>query len=294
MVNTFYPVLLLVTSFFVNNSHAMDVAKLQVQKLSKSKAAYKIDIIQRALQVTEAEYGEFTLDVVDLTMSGQRIFQSSLEGGLINTIIQPRNELLDQQHLVIRIPVRLGLLNYRLLLIDKSDVGKYEKVETLTDLNHFKAGLGGYWETTKVYKKNRLNMLEVSHIPNLFSMLQKQRFDYLPRGLYEIYDELDSHHNKMKTIVIEPTIALHIPMYTYVYVSPKAPRLANRLQVGLHSLLVSGELKKILYDHYADDIQRSNLPSRKVISIESNAYPHYNSEYDKYLLFKSNSTATRE
>ena len=272
---------------FSSNSYSLDISKLQVQKLSKSKAAYKVELIQRALEITEPVYGDFKLDVIELTMSGNRIVQSSLEGELINTIIQPGNDLLDKKHLVVRIPVRLGLLNYRLLLIDKAKSDEYEKVATLGDLNHFKAGLGTYWEATKVFKKNHLNMMEVNNTSSMFGMLQKSRFDYLPRGIYEIYDEVESKQNALKTIIIEPTIALYMPMYTYVYVSPKTPRLANRLNDGLRKLLLSGELEQLLYKHYADEINRTNLNLRKLIRIESSDYHHrHDSEYDKYLLYE--------
>lgn len=271
------------------HAYAQDIAKLQIQQLSKSKAAYKVALIQRALEITEPDYGDFTLDVIELTMSGNRIMQSSLEGEMINTIIQPGNDLLDKQHLAVRVPVRLGLLNYRLLLVDKGKSHQYEKVTTLAELNQFKAGLGTYWEATKVYKKHHLNMMEVSNTSSIFSMLQKKRFDYLPRGIYEIYDELDSKQNASKTIIIEPTIALYMPMYTYVYISPKAPRLANRLENGLQKLLLNGEIEQLLYKHYADEINRTNLDSRKIISIESRYYHRHDTAYDKYLLFNRQS-----
>ena len=73
-------------------SYSVDFIKLQLQQLSQNKAAHNKEVIQRALEITEPEYGPFKLEVVKITMSGNRMLQSSLEGKLINTVIVPANK----------------------------------------------------------------------------------------------------------------------------------------------------------------------------------------------------------
>ncbi|MEI6893308.1 MAG: hypothetical protein V5789_01470 [Colwellia sp.] len=211
--------------------------------------------------------------------------KSSLKGELINTVFLPANELWDTSHLVIKVPVRLGLLSYRLLLVNKADMAKFAKITTLADLKKLTAGVASGWETTKVFKKQGIKLVETGYFEGIFSMLNGHRFDYLPRGIYEIYAELDARQHLLNDVVVEPTLALNIPMFTYVYVSPKYPRLANRLGDGLRELLVTGELKKILYKHYAEDIKRANLKERKIITIENNHYNQHASDYHDDLLF---------
>ncbi len=104
-------------------------------------------------------------------------------------------------------------------------------------------------------------------------MLNRHRFDYIPRGVYEIYDELNSRQAMLKDIVVEPTIVLHIPTSSYVYVSLTEPLLAKLIESGVHKLLASGELKEILNKYYANDIKRANLSERKIFEIEN---PYYN------------------
>ncbi|MGJ8680944.1 MAG: hypothetical protein ACSHXM_11445, partial [Paraglaciecola sp.] len=103
----------------------------------------------------------------------------------------------------------------------------------------------------------------------LFQMLEKQRFDYFPRAIYEIYNELETRKSSLENVVIEPTLAIYLPTETYVYVSPTAPRIADRMQQGLNMLLKSGELKRILVKYYSDEIARANLANRKIIKIEN-------------------------
>lgn len=270
---------------FAFKAYSVDIVKLQLQQYSKNKAAHNSDVIRRALEITEPEYGEFDLQLVEITMSGGRMILSGLTGKLVNTLILPGNAKWDKQHIAIRIPIRLGLLGYRLLLINKVDLPKFEKINTLQELKQLTAGLTNYWETTKILKHGGYKVMETGHFDGLFLMLDKHRFDYLPRSIYEIYAELEERKGILENVVVEPTIALNIPMLSYVYVSPSEPRIAKRLKSGLQKLLANGELKELLYKHYGDDIIRANLQGRKIFQIENNYYNHDDNEYNNYLLY---------
>ncbi|MCI2285791.1 hypothetical protein L3081_23430 [Colwellia sp. MSW7] len=270
---------------FAFKAYSVDIVKLQLQQYSKNKAAHNSDVIRRALEITEPEYGAFDLQLVEITMSGGRMILSGLTGKLVNTLILPGNARWDKQHIAIRIPIRLGLLGYRLLLINKVDLPKFEKINTLQELKELTAGLTNYWETTKILKHGGYKVMETGHFDGLFLMLDKHRFDYLPRSIYEIYAELEERKDTLENVVVEPTIALNIPMLSYVYVSPSEPRIAKRIKSGLQKLLANGELKELLYKHYGDDIIRANLQGRKIFQIENNYYNHDDNEYNNYLLY---------
>lgn len=284
-INKIRLALLLVCALFSYKSYSVDIVKLQLQQFSEHKAAHNSEVIRRALEITEPEYGAFKLQLVEIKMNGDRMIHSSLSGELINTVIVPPSKEWDKQHIAIRIPIRLGLLSYRLLLINKADLPKFEKIKTLQELKNLRAGLTNYWETTKILKKEAFNILETAHFDGLFLMLDKHRFDYLPRGIYEIYSELNARKNVLKNVVVEPTIALHIPMLSYVYVSPSEQRIAERIKVGLQKLMFNGELKTLLYKHYGEDIIKAKLKGRKVFEVENNYYNQYDNIYNDYLLF---------
>jgi len=265
-------------------SYSIDIIKIKHQQLSKNKAAHNIEVIQRALEITEPSYGPFKLKTVNLRMSSEREVRIVEEGDIINVTITPANQYWDQHLTPIKVPIRLGLLSYRLLLVNKADLAKFEKIRTIDEIKKTTVGLLHSWKTTEIYKENKIKMIESYSYEGLFLMLNNQRFDYLPRAIYEVYDELKAQDSILKDIVVEPTIALFIPTKTYVYVSPKYKRLVNRLQSGLHKLLITGELKDILYKYYALDINRANLDKRKIITIESSYYNQMDTSYDEYLL----------
>ena len=103
-------------------------------------------------------------------------------------------------------------------------------------------------------------------------MLNNDRFDYFPRAIYEVYDELENRQNILKDIVVEPTLALYIPTASYVYVSHEKPRIAQRLKYGLQQMVKNGELKVLFNKYYKEDIIRADLQNRKIIKIKNSYF----------------------
>lgn len=260
---------ILLTSFFSSQIYAVDVVKLQLQQKSNNKAAHNFAVIHRALEITEKEYGPYKIEKVDITMSSARMLQSLTEGQLINTAIVPASDLWDKHTLSVKVPVRLGLLSYRLLLINKSDLTKFKNINSLEELKQFSAGLHKGWVTTKLFNLYNFKVMETGHFEGLFLMLNRNRFDYIPRAVYEIYDEIASRQDMLTDIIVEPTIALNIPTFSYVNVAPSSPQIAKRLQDGLVKMLSNGELKSLLYQYYGKDIKKADLNNRKIFKINN-------------------------
>ncbi|MGJ8679677.1 hypothetical protein [Paraglaciecola sp.] len=278
--------ILLIFALVSFNVYSTDVVKIRKQNKFSNKEAHNFEVIQRALEVTELEYGKFIFEEVLLSMNPNRMLKSVADGDLINISLMPANKKWDGVNIPVKIPVRMGLLNYRLLVINKADLKKFENIKTIEALNTLSAGLLRNWITTKVYQANNQNLVDVINLESLFLMLDKQRIDYIPRTIYEVYDDIKMQSSTTENLAIEPSIVLHIPMHTYVYVSAKHPLLAERLEAGLKKLLASGELKDILYKYYGANIRRAKLATRKVIFIDNPNYD-YKTNQSSDFLFKS-------
>lgn len=254
----------------ISSAVAVDTVKLSKNLLMDDKRAkYKAEIILKSLQVTEAEFGPFKLIIADKIMTPKRGAISLKNGNIINTYVGPQSKTWDDAGILIPVPVRQGLLSYRLLLIHKSKLSAFSKVKNLSDLSKLKAGLQKDWVVTKVFKENGLGVKTTTNFESLFKMLKSNRLDYMPRGVYEVYDELNMRQSELTDIVVEPTLALHLPMPTYVYVSPNEPRLAERLEKGLLKLIETGIITKILLKYYDEDIKKADIPNRRLISINN-------------------------
>ena len=255
---------------FTLESRAIDTIKMLKPILAADKRAdHKDEVITRALELTVSEFGPFNFETVNVDMTPGRALSATKSGKLINLFIAPHNETWDEGTIPIKIPIRQGLLSYRLLLVNKRNLHKFRNVEDMDDLKKLTAGLQGHWVTTKIFKNLGFNLQIENNFEGLFYMLDRGRFDYFPRAIYEIYDELHSRKSEVPNIVIEPTLALYLPMKSYVYVSPNAPRVAQRMESGLSKLLSSGEMKQILDKYYGEDIRRAGLNNRKIIKIKN-------------------------
>ncbi|TYK64237.1 substrate-binding periplasmic protein [Colwellia echini] len=271
-------------SIYAYKAYSVDIIKIKHQQLSKNKAKHNLEVIRRALKITEPQYGPFVLERVNIRMTSDREVKIVQKGKILNATITPANELADKALLPIQVPIRLGLLSYRVLLINKNDLSTFAQISNLNDLKQQSVGLLQGWKTAQIYKQNDIDLIETHNYEGLFLMLNKHRFNYIPRGVYEIFDEVEGQKLILPNVVIEPTIVLFIPTVTYLYVSPKYPRLANRLNAGLRQLLASGELKSLLYQYYGEDIKRANIKGRNIITIPNSYYSKEGNVNKEHLL----------
>lgn len=266
--------ILLITTALTFTSNATDTIKMLKPLLGFDKRAkHKDEIIIRSLEITEAEYGPFTFETIDVDMTPSRALASMKAGSIINIFIAPASKIWEENAIPIKVPIRQGLLSYRLLLVNQKNLYKFKEVETFDDLKKLRVGVQNDWVTTKIFKSLEMNVVTAHNFEGLFLMLDKQRSDYIPRAIYEIYDELNNRKAELSNIVIEPTLALYLPMVSYVYVSTNEPSIAKRVKSGLHKLASSGELKRIFNKYYAEDIEKANLQNRRLIEITN---PYFN------------------
>jgi hypothetical protein len=256
------------------SSWAIDVITMnesESKELDK-RSEHKIEVVKRSLELTIPDYGPFEFITLKNSMNRNRALPEIIRGNNINIYVAAATKEWDEKTIAIKIPIRRGLLNYRLLLIHKDELANFAKVETIDDLKNFSAGLRNGWVTADIFEKAGLKILRMQNFEGLFPLLNIHRFDYIPRGSYEIFDELEARKHFLENVVIEPTLAIHLPMPTYVYVSPKTPRIAERIEKGLNIMLANGELEAILNKYYADDIRRAKLNTRRIIKIENPDY----------------------
>lgn len=266
------------------DSRASDVVKVWKSiGIEDKRTKHKHEVVIRALEVTKSQFGPYVIEVVNVDMPPDRGLIEIKSGEVINLFIVPHSDVWDKGAIPIKIPIRLGLLSYRLLLVNKNNLPLFKYVNGIEELKHLSAGLQSDWIITQIFKDQGFKVALGHNFEGLFQMLNKGRFDYLSRGIYEIYDELEMRQSELENVMVEPSIALYLPMVTYVYISPNATRLAKRMQAGLSELLKTGELAKILEKYYGEDIARAKLSTRKIIEIHNSASKHELPEEHKYI-----------
>src|SRR5690606_28520024 len=94
------------------------------------------------------------------------------------------------------------------------------------------------------------------------------RFDYLSRGIYQITSELGFYPDL--DLVIEPSILLKYPSFTYFFVRQDDQRLAQRITLGLKKAQQNGQFATLFQSipRFRWAQQQLRAGDRKVISLD--------------------------
>lgn len=230
---------------------------------------YKAEVITQALEKTIPEYGAYRLSEADQGIVPQRAIQQLQEGRLINIFMAVTSPEWESKTIPIRIPIRRGILNYRLLTINHTNLRQFLTVDNQQSLKKYRVGLRRGWATVPLMEGYGYPILQQTSLNDLYNALLHHKIDYIPRGINEVFDEVELHRADNEDLVIEPHIALHTQAPFYIFVSPKEKRLAQRLKAGLEIMIADNSLKTLFDKYYADKIAKARLFQRKVIHINN-------------------------
>jgi hypothetical protein len=258
-----------------SNAYATELSPLVVRHIAPQgdkdlRNSYFIDLLNLVLTKTEQELGPFRLASSKATMSQDRSLLQLQNNNGIDVVWTMSTAEREEALLPIRIPLLKGLLGQRLLMIRQQDIGRFAKVESLQDLQAFSAGQGSGWPDNKILQANQIEVVEGMSYQGLFGMLQRQRFDYFPRGINEIFDELEQH--KSESFVAEPHLVISYRAPIYFFVSKQNRELAARIEQGLWIAFSDGSFDA-LFSRYQYDNLVNELRSRTVIKL-NNPYLH--------------------
>jgi hypothetical protein len=206
-------------------------------------------------------------------------FSMEQERALVNL---ERNERLDvvwsmtshereQRLLPVRIPLDKGLFGWRIALLPSSRAQLLQGVRSIDDLRQFSAGQGHDWPDSAMLRSNGLPVTLSSSYGSLFRMLQAQRFDYFPRSVIEIWDELESPRGQQ--LVSDPYVLLRYPAAMYFFFSHQRPELAETVRQGLEIAIADGSFERLFQQHFASSLQRAQLDQRQLIELQNPQLP---------------------
>lgn len=233
---------------------------------------YMIKLLTLILEHTTENYGAYELEPNQMPMTPERMIKDVVEGKL-DVIQFPISERANAELLPIRIPMRKGLLGWRVLLIRSEDQAQFAQVKTLDDLRQLKAGYGEQWADLPVLQANVGDVVTSNQYDALFVMLAGKRFDYLHRGLHEPWAELEARKEELPNLRVEETILLHYPIGNYLYVSKENPQLAERLETGFRAAIADGSFEQLFQAEYGEIIRKVNIKQRTLIEFTNPILP---------------------
>jgi len=243
------------------------------------------EILRLALEKTVAEFGSFELRASSQHTNGLRYLNNLANDSDLNVVWSSTTEDKERNYLPIRIPLRKGLLGYRLLLVHKDQQALLKDVKNLADLKKFSVGQGVGWDDVKLYEANGIAVVEAKY-SNLFRMLSYKRFDFFPRGINEIFTELNKESAQNPDLVIDENLLIHYPWPYYFFVSKSNPQLQKRLELGLRKMIKDGSFDAIFWKYNGKAIEAVNFKKRRVIHMKNHLLPKETPLNDAALWFR--------
>lgn len=230
------------------------------------------DILRTALEKTVDLYGPYRMEPSPARMTSLRYSQELAAGRTPNIIWTSTSVERETALRPIRIPLRKGLLSYRLSLIRADRQERISQIENLADLRQLELAQGVGWGDIQIYEANGIRV-RTSNYESLFLLVEAGRVDMFPRGIGEIFDEFDARKDELPHLAIERDLMLHYPWPYYFFVHNEDKELAERLETGLRRMIDDGSFDAIFQRYNAESLARAQLAQRRVIELENHLLP---------------------
>ncbi|MBB1295641.1 MULTISPECIES: transporter substrate-binding domain-containing protein [Pseudoalteromonas] len=204
----------------------------------------------------------------DKDISNARIL-NDVKNGQLDVMWSMTSEQLEQDYQAIYIPLFRGLLGMRLAMVTQQNQHIFKHVNSIKDLYQFSAGQGKTWPDTAILKANGLKVITTLKYPNLFPMLEGNRFDYFPRGVNEPWDEIAN--NSELNLTVDPYILLKYTAPLYFFVAKDNHTLASQLNSALQDMIADGTFTTMFFNDSQVKmvLAKANLATRKVIPLQN-------------------------
>lgn len=210
---------------------------------------YFIGLAQLALDKTRAEFGPARVTLIAQEMTQARALAELSQGNLIDLDWAGTDTRREAALYPIRIPLEGGLLGYRVPVIRKEDLAAFQKVKTLQDLQQFTAIQGTHWPDTAILESAGLKVQKTPQFKLMYPMLKHKRVDYFPRGLNEVYAEVDSLKDDSLVAYDQLLLVYKLPMYFFTHKNNQS--LAQRIEKGLRLAIQDGAMLKYMQSSQA-------------------------------------------
>lgn len=248
-------------------------------KASDKRDEYQYRLLELVLQKTISSHGKYVLTKNNEKYTSLRSRRELERGEVINVIALPtptwKPKNADQQaHFIIKKPLLRGLLGYRKLVVRREDLPKFQKINSVAELQHLSAGQGRDWEDINIYRYNNYSVVDNADYFNLFAMLAAGRFDYIPLSVIEIDDIMARFSKYSKDFAVVPNLIIYYPFPVLFNVSVRHPELVDRLNKGLELTQADGSFKELFESYFANELEKLKTQNLKVFILKSPEVPY--------------------
>lgn len=256
--------LLTLCSLFVAQAAAVDVRINYTA--SGPREQWPLDVLNMAFSYDKSE----TYNLVQLPeeVNQARLRNMVAEGSLDLMWVGTKPDI-EQNFRPIRVPLFKGLLGHRIFIIRKGDQARFSQVRNFGDLLKLEAGQGRFWGDTQILESAGIPVVKPVNYPNLFHMLDGERFDYFPRAVHEPWSEVASRPELNLTIETELMLIYPMPLYFFTNINNEG--LARAIESGLNKGIDDGTFDRMFFGNpdIKSALDRTNMKARRVFRIDN-------------------------
>lgn len=245
------------------------VSGQEVVYVGNKRVDYFTELLELALSYTpnkNYKLGFYNQDIPKL-----RAFSMIAQSKGIDLIAAGSNMAREEVLMPIRIPLLKGLFGWRIPLIHKDDQALFSSPNSIEKFRDFSAGQMLNWSDTAVLESNGVTVVKGANYQGLFQMLATKRFDYFPRSILEIDEELLC--NSHLPLVKDKNILIHYPTAYYYYVAKDNLELADDLKHGLEQAISDGRFNQLFSRYYGEEVEQVRSEKRNIIQLANPFLP---------------------
>ena len=221
----------------------------QPQSSSDASHTYYIDLIKLALDKSNKS-DDYTITISKNPLTQGRTFiELAKKNGLINIYQSGTTQARENKFIAIKIPLLKGTLGYRINLIHKDNINKFNNIASLADLSKLSACQGTHWPDSDILEAAGLRVIRNASYENMFLQVKNKHCDYFPRAIIEAYSEEKARQDPDIVVHDKLVISYQFPMYFFI--SPHQKQLATDIKTGLNIAVEDGS--------FDDFFQRNNI-----------------------------------
>ncbi|MDC0664301.1 hypothetical protein [Marinobacter sp. SS21] len=226
-------------------------------------------LVKLAMEATP-EYGPFRIHRSVEMVQGRALRELAREESQVLDIATVATSVeREKELLAIPIPIDGGLLGFRVCVVMKDQVQRFEGINSIAELSArgLKIGQGLHWPDSTVLQVNGIEVITHSRFETLFLMLKNRRFDCFARGVSEVMFDLALANDP--NLVIEPSLLITYPMLSYFFVGPDDHETAQRLQLGMERAIQDGRFSRYLGTYFGHAVEALNLSERTILVLDN-------------------------
>ncbi|WP_432454368.1 MULTISPECIES: hypothetical protein [unclassified Agarivorans] len=175
----------------------------------------------------------------------------------------------EQELTAIYFPIFRGIIGMRLGIIKQQNRQRFSQVNSWDEMREYIPCQGKLWADTAILEANGVKVAKSLGYPNIFAMVEAERCDYFPRGIFEPWGELQ--REAQYNLTVDPYVMLRYKMPLLFFVKKDNQHLAEHLYGILQQMFEDGSYQALFLNHpdVKNALQQGQLAQRRIFDLDN-------------------------